>query len=78
MAILQFPKKEPHMIIAELKTIFQKNGIESSSLDETVHDAASQMATNANNGGLEEQINFLYHTCEWTPQDIINALEIQA
>ena len=77
--ILQFPKKESQgMIKAELKWILQKNGIEASSLDETVHAAASVLATNANNGGIEEQINFLYDTCGWTPQDIINALEIRA
>ena len=78
MAILQFPKKEPHMVRAELKTIFLKNGIEASSLDELVHTAASQQATNANNGGLDEQLNFLLHTCEFTPQDILNSLEIQS
>jgi hypothetical protein len=58
--------------------ILLKNGIESSSLDELIHTAASQQATNANNGGLDEQLNFLLHTCEFTPQDILNALEIQA
>jgi len=77
MAILQFPKKELHMIHAELKTIFQKNGIECSSLDELVHTAASQQATNANNGGIDVQLNFLLNTCELTPQDILNALEIK-
>ena len=78
MTILQFPNKEPHMVKAELKAIFLKNGIECSSLDDTVHNEASQQATNANNGGLDEQLNFLLHTCEFTPQDILNSLEIQS
>lgn len=77
MTILQFPNKEPHMVKAELKAIFLKNGIECSSLDDTVHNEASQQATNANNGGLDEQLNFLM-VHGWTPQDILNALEIQA
>ena len=77
MAILQFPKKEPHRARAELKRILMEKGLEASSLDNTVYDAASVLATNANNGGIEEQINFLYNTCSWTPQDIINVLEIQ-
>jgi len=72
----RFPNgfKDPR---TELKTIFQKNGIECSSLDELVHTAASQQATNANNGGIDVQLNFLLNTCELTPQDILNALEIK-
>jgi hypothetical protein len=61
-----------------LKEILLKNGIEASSLDETVHAAASKQATNANNGGIDDQIDYLLNTCEWAPQDILNALEIQA
>lgn len=74
---MQFPKKEPHMIKAELKTIFLKEGIEASSLDDIIHDAASKQATDANNGGIEGQINYLLDTCEWTPQNILDALEIK-
>jgi hypothetical protein len=78
MDILKFPKKEPHMVKAELKETLQKNGIEASSLDDIVHDAASSKASDANNGGTEGQIDFLLNTCGWTPQDILNALEIQS
>jgi hypothetical protein len=62
----------------ELKERLLKAGIESSLLDDTVHDAASQQASNANNGGLDSQVDFLLDTCGWTPQNILNALEIQA
>ena len=57
----------------ELKTILLKNGYEASSLDDIVHDAASQQGSNANNGGIDEQIDFLLNICGWTPQDIINS-----
>jgi hypothetical protein len=62
---------------AELKKILFNNGIESSSLDETVHDAASCMASEANNGGIDGQLAFLLDTCNWNPQDILKALEIK-
>jgi hypothetical protein len=78
MAILQFPKKEPHMVKAMLKRILLVNGHKASSLNDLVHSAASQEATNANNGGIDEQLNFLLNTCGWHPQNIINELEIQA
>ena len=61
----------------ELKTILLKNGYEASSLDDLVHDACAQQASNANNEGIDGQINFLLDTCRWTPQDILNALETQ-
>jgi hypothetical protein len=77
MAILQFPKKEPFMVKAKLKEILLKNGIESASMDEIVHNEASQQASSANNEGIDGQINFLMEH-GWTPQNIINALEIQA
>ena len=65
------------MVKAELKQILLKNGIEASSLDETVHNEASQQASAANNEGIDGQLDFLMGH-GWTPQDIINALEIQA
>jgi len=61
----------------ELIARLLKAGIESSSLDDIVHDAASQEASNANNGGLDDQINFLIDECGWTSKDILNALEIK-
>lgn len=50
-------------------------GYESAHLDDVVHDAASQLASNANNCGLDEQINFLTTTCEWSEEDILKSLE---
>ena len=42
-------------------------------LDDIVHDAASQMASNANNGGVDEQIEFLTVIGGWTEEDIRKA-----
>jgi hypothetical protein len=65
------------MTKTELKKVFLEKGIECSHLDDVVHDAASSKASDANNGGLDTQLEFLLSTCEWTPQDILNALEIK-
>lgn len=48
----------------------QKQGLEAAHLDDLVHDAANDLASNANNGGLKEQINFLITICGWTEKDI--------
>lgn len=45
-----------------------------SSLDDTVHDAASLMASAANNGGLDGQIDFLIDTCGWTAEQILTSI----
>jgi hypothetical protein len=58
----------------ELKVFLMNKGIESCHLDNLVHDAASQLASNANNGGIEDQLNFLMNTCGWTSEDITNKL----
>ena len=42
-------------------------------LDEAVHQAASDMASNANNGGLSEQVEFLKTLAGWLDEDIIKA-----
>lgn len=73
---MQFPKKEPHMVRAELKEILLKNGLEAASLDDITHDAASSLATNANNEGVDGQLEFLLTTCGWSPQDIIDRIGI--
>ena len=46
----------------ELKAYLVKEGYEASSLDDCVHLAADGLASNANNGGMESQINFLMDT----------------
>lgn len=58
-----------------LKMRLEEKGIESSSLDDLVHDAASKAASDANNGGLESQLTFLTDTLDWTEEDIISMLE---
>jgi len=59
----------------KLKEEFAKEGIESAHLDEITHDAASQLASSANNGGLDDQIDFLLDTCGWTAEDILQAIK---
>ena len=51
-----------------LKATLLKKGIESVHLDDLVHDAASLMASAANNDGVEGQVDFLIETCGWTPE----------
>jgi len=63
------------MTRTELKEVFLEKGIECSHLDDVVHDAASSKASDANNRGIDGQLDFLLDTCEWTPQDVLNALE---
>ena len=53
----------------------QKLGAESALLDDIVHEAASDLAANANNGGMKEQINFLITTCGWSEEDILKAVK---
>lgn len=65
---------ENNMTKPELKKFLMDKGIESSHLDDLVHDAASQLASNANNGGTEDQLNFLMDTCDWTSEDILEKL----
>jgi hypothetical protein len=66
-------KKETDMNKQELKAALLKKGIESVHLDDLTHDAASQMASAANNDGVEGQIDFLIETCGWTPEMILKA-----
>ncbi len=41
----------------------EEKGIESDVLDDEVHDVASHIGSNVNNGGLEAQIKFLLENC---------------
>jgi len=36
---------------------------------------ASELAANANNGGMKEQIDFLITTCGWSEEDILKAVK---
>lgn len=59
----------------DLKEKLYDKGIESSMLDDIVHDAASQLGSDANNGGLDSQIYFLTDVCKWTDEDILKAVD---
>ena len=48
--------------LAGLLTRAHRAGIAATDLDETVHDIASQEASQANNGGLEAQLSYLLAT----------------
>lgn len=48
-------------------------GITADDLDEMVHDTASDMASNINNGGVESQVAYLLE-CGWTETDILEGL----
>jgi len=52
------------------KEYIEKHNIQSEDLDDVVHDTASQMASNANNGGIDEQIQVLKNG-GWTDNQII-------
>lgn len=55
----------------ELKDQLMKEGVESVHLDDIVHDAASTQASNANNGGIDSQIDYLTDV-GWTNEEILN------
>lgn len=57
---------------SELKTALLNEGIESVHLDDIVHDAASIQASNANNGGIDSQIEYLNNT-GLTNEEILNS-----
>lgn len=43
-------------------------------IEEIVHDAAAQLAANANNEGRAGQVNFLKVVCGWSDEDICHAI----
>ena len=51
-----------------------KQGFSEEDLDGLVHDAASKMASTANNEGLRGQLAFLKTVCGWSDDDIRKAL----
>jgi len=55
----------------ELKQAARKSSIE---LGDLVHYAASHMASAANNGGVDDQVDFLIDTCGWTIENIYTYL----
>ena len=61
------------MTKTELKQAHFTQGIESAHLDGLVHDAASQMASAANNDGVDSQLDFLLDTAGWTAEMILTS-----
>lgn len=57
-----------------IKDQLLKKGFGSENLDDVVHDAASQMASNANNGGLDQQVQFLITSAGWSEDEILDAV----
>lgn len=57
--------------VAEIKN----QGYQSSNLDDLTQDAASELASNANNEGMQAQVEFLL-TCGWSNEDILGRLKI--
>ena len=55
---------EPNAKVDAIIQLAEAKHIEPSQLDEVVHDTASGLASEANNGGIEGQIRFL---CEHVP-----------
>ena len=54
----------------ELKEKIQQAGLESAHLDDVVHDATSRLGSDANNGGLDSQLDFLIDTCGHDPENV--------
>lgn len=50
------------------------NGVQQEDLDEVVHEAASSMASSANNEGMCGQVAFLRDIAGWSNDDIKNML----
>lgn len=55
----------------ELLNKLKEKNVGCEDLDDTTHDAASILASEANNGGLEAQVDFLMDKCGWSAEDII-------
>lgn len=58
-----------------IKTQLEQLGYESAHLDDLVHDVASELASNINNDGMSNQLEFLITTCGWSEERILAALE---
>lgn len=61
--------------LADTVAALEVAGHTSDHLDEAVQNAASELATAANNGGLHEQVSFLLAAGDWKPPDILFAAQ---
>jgi hypothetical protein len=64
------------MTTKQLKKKLFNEGIEASSLDSIVDECAHQMADAANQGGIDDQLDFLTETCGKDAKSILTALGI--
>ena len=51
--------------------MIERKDLSADYLNDLVHDVASDLATNANNNGLKEQLSFLTIICGWTEEEIL-------
>ncbi len=58
-----------------LKQTLQENGVESSMLDDLVHEAACRIASRTNNEGISEQLDFLENS-GYSKDNILSELGI--
>lgn len=58
-----------------LKDKIIKQGLGADDLDDIIINAAAELASNSNNGGLDEQIDFLTIICGWSEIDILKAIK---
>jgi len=54
-----------------------KKKVSQEDMDELVLEAAAEMASNSNNGGLEEQVDFLRGIAGWEDEDILRNLGLK-
>ena len=59
-----------------IKQRLYKEDFKSEDLDDLVIDAATRLASNTNNDGMSNQIDFLY-SCGWSDSDILKELNIE-
>lgn len=57
-----------------MRALLEKNGINGDHFDSIVNDAAAQLASGTNEGGLKDQLRFLETTCGWSEERIMKAL----
>lgn len=67
--------ERPTPKLVALKEEVLKRGYKDFNLDDLVHDAASEIASAVNNGGMEEQLRFLLEH-DWTPEDVLGRLRL--
>jgi len=65
-----------HQKAVQIAEIIKKHGRTTAGLDDLVHDAASAIASDTNNAGIEHQVEFLLANGSLSPSSILMALDI--